>query len=941
MQSGDFSELLTANGGPGYILYDPLSQTTCTANTGKTCRYPFGQSWTGSVDVTKATNIIPSGYLSPISQYMQKYLPAPTNTSLTNNYLGGQPSGYDNWEGVGRVDYKITEAQNLALVYARGSRLNVPYTYADNPTLPFPYVHGSKAKIIIDLANLYHTWTISPHLDNQLKFGFMYFGGPPVQAATDDGKQTQYSATSAGITNLPSGQAQNEFPGASFGTGTYSQTKWTDNGASGATYTSKAISYTYGDNLHYSKGKHYFTVGFQYQFLEANADTYDGTSGIVTSSYSVNPTGQFGSGATSINASTGYQYASYLLGGVSNMATTIQSFGVVGGRYHPFAPYVNDDWRVNSKLTLNLGFRWDYLPPYTESKDRWSFLNPSLTNTITGNSGMVQFAGYNNSASCNCRTPVHTWWKNYGPRLGLAYQVNNKTVVHAGFGIFYSHGGGVGGRSGAATGAGQLGYTASASISESVTTPAFWLNNGTAWDNAGLSNTAFGGTGYTLPSPTGATAAGQQLDTGNYVNSAGTYVAGAGTVTYADPYISGRAPTFNFFNVGIQRELRPTTTIAVNYAGSESHFLVTSSSSSVGYWANQLDPKYMVGLATTKTSAGGNILSAQATSANITAAQTAMPGITVPYTGYASAGNKSSKATIQQMLVAFPQYTGVSNLWGQNVGNNSYHALQISVIQQNWKGLDLQLHYTFSKNIGDDGTYRTGYDIPSGAINSNGKSWKRGRVDRSWTTNSIPQALRIFGVYQSPFGKGKIGTDNVLVRRIGSDWLLSGIFSYTSGNPLAITATSCYSVGGTCMPDLNPNYTKSTATIGKFAMDGAAHIDANAFIAAPYYGSSATCTSNCTSMFGNAPRTRAYSLSAPSYYNLDMGLKREFPLYRDRFKLQIEANCSDVTHEHRFGGIGVTLPAQNADRTYSTSSFGQATSASGNRDWQFASHITF
>lgn len=951
MRSGDFSELLAKNGGPGYIIYDPLSQAACTKNNGSICRYAFGQSWTGAPatkETASVTNVIPASYLSSISQYMQKFMPSPTNSSLSNNYLGGLPSGYDNWSFVGRVDYDLTQNQKLSLVWSKGSRLNTPYTFAESVTLPLPYARVSLARVIIDLANVEHAWVINPSLVNQFKFGLLYFGGPPVTNATQGIKE--YEAVTAGITNLPSGQASEEFPGASF-SGSYAPHQWTNNGASAATYTSKSIGYTFGDNLLWTKGKHSLTFGFQYQFLEANASTYDGHSGVVTSTYGLNPTALPKSGS-SLYSNTGFSYASYLLGGPNSMATTIQSFGVTGGRYHPFAPYVNDDWKITPKLTLNLGFRWDYLPPYREAHNRFSFLNPSLVNGITGNNGMIQFAGHASGMSCNCDTPVHTYYKNFGPRLGLAYSVDDKTVIHAGFGLFYSHGGGVGGRSGAASGTGQLGYTTSASISGTTTAPAFWLNDSAAWTSAGLANTAFGGPGYVLPSPTGASAAGQLLNTGNYVDSTGAYVAGAGTVTYADPYISGRAPTFSFFNFGVQRALRNTTTIAVNYAGSESHFLVTGSSAAVGYWANQLDPKYQIGLATTKTASGGNILSAQATSANILIAKAAMPGLSVPYTQYEQAGNKNAKATIQQMLVAFPQYTGVSNLWGQNVGNNSYHSLQISLIQRDWNGLNFQLHYTFSKNLGDDGTYRSGYDLPAEAIDAGGKSFKRGRADRSWTANSVPQALSIFGTYDSPFGKGKIGSNNFWARAIGGGWILSGIFKYTSGNPLAITSSACYSYGGTCMPDLNPSYGKKSARVGHWGVDGVQHIDPSAFIAPAYYGDNQACTANCTSKIGSAPRTRAYGLSGPSKYNLDMGIKREFPLTKERFKLQFEANCLNVTHKHTFSGIGVTLPSPGTRDTtnasaptryydYASSAFGQATSASGNRDFQLAAHVRF
>jgi len=955
MRDGDFSELLAANGGTGYVLYDPLSTATCTANNGGNyCRYPFGQAWTGVSDAKQATNMIPAGYLSPIAKYMQKYLPTPSNSKTQNNWLGGQPSGYDNWMSNSRIDVKINDAQSLSLVYAHGTRKNVPYTLLATTTLPLPYIQASSAQVDIDLANVYHTYTISPRMVNSAKFGFLHFGGPPITAATDLGAGNPYSATAAGITNLPIGQASNEFPGTAFNT--FSTTnandpvKWTGNGASQASYTSKSLGYTFGDNVLYQVGRHSFTFGAQYQMLEANADTYDGPSGILTSTYTHAPTAGLAS-SSSLVSNTGFSYASFLIGGVGSMATTIQSIGVVGGRYHTFAPYMNDDYKVNSKLTLNLGFRWDYLPPYHEASDRWSFLNPTLTNTITGNAGMMQFAGYG-ANTCNCRTPVETYWKNFGPRLGLAYSIDDKTVIHAGFGIFYSHGGGVGGRAGAATGTGQLGYSTTPSFSETPAAPAFWLNNGSTWTSNNMANTAFGGAGFTLPTPTGVSAAGQQLNTGNYVNGSGAYVQSAGSVGYADPYVSGRAPTFNFFNFGVQRSLTHSTTLSVNYSGSESHFIPAGSSAAVGQWANQLDPKYMVGLATTKTGTGANILSAQATTANIGAAQAAMSSIKVPYSGYAAAGNANAKATIQQMLLAFPQYSGVSNTWGYNVGNNSYHSLQVSLVQRDWKGLSFQAHYTFSKNIGDDGTYRSGYDIPAAAIDAGGKSFTRGRADRSWTTVSIPHSLRAFGVYQSPFGKGKIGSDNFWVSKLAGDWLLSGIYSYSQGTPLAITAGTCYSTGGTCMPNLNTNFS-GNAKVSNFALDSQPHIDVNAFIAPAYYGSTQACTKNCTQMFGNAPRSAAYGLRAPNSYNLDMGLKRTFPLPGDRFKLQIEANCLNVTHAHTFGGIGTSLPAPAATSSDAATvhyvqpadpknwAFGLATTASGNRDWQFAGHITF
>ena len=172
------------------------------------------------------------------------------------------------------------------------------------------------------------------------------------------------------------------------------------------------------------------------------------------------------------HARTGYSYASFLLGAVGGSTandTSAPSLGLQpvseeGGRYKTISPYVQDSYKITPKLTLDLGLRWDYLPPFHEVKNHWTFLNPNLTNPLTNTPGLLQFAGSYGGAgvSCGCKTPVQTYWKNWGPRVGLAYQFNSKTVVRAGFAQVFSQGGGVGGRGGAFNGTGQTGFNISA-----------------------------------------------------------------------------------------------------------------------------------------------------------------------------------------------------------------------------------------------------------------------------------------------------------------------------------------------------------------------------------------------------------------------------------------------------------------------------------------------
>ena len=279
MQNGDFSQLLTANGGPGYAIYDPTTLGACTANsTNGPCRYQYG--YTGGIGAGAAgnpvasgapINVIPTGEISPISKTMESFLPTPTTSGIQNNYLGGIPSGYDNWLYSGRIDYTISPKQTLSATVTGGNRHAVPYTATGN-VLPLPYLGTSASTVAGHWGDLSHTYIIKTDLVNQFKFGFSNFGGPPIQNITQGVSAWEASNMGIGFTGVPTnGQAVTEFPTQVFA-GSNAQSEWGE-GGSGVTATTVSEAYTAVDNLLWVKGKHALTFGVQFQWLEENAST--------------------------------------------------------------------------------------------------------------------------------------------------------------------------------------------------------------------------------------------------------------------------------------------------------------------------------------------------------------------------------------------------------------------------------------------------------------------------------------------------------------------------------------------------------------------------------------------------------------------------------------------------------------------------------------------
>jgi hypothetical protein len=891
-RTGDFTAYAAAN--PGYDIYDPTSVAACTAaNKGVTCAKPF----MGIKNGIATKDVIPAGQISSIAAKMQSYLPPVANNSLTNNYVAGRVTGLEVWGFTGRVDYTLSPSQQIALISTSGVKHIPPYDYGATSVLPFPYTNGTIVTETTTTDIVKHTYTFNPHAVNQLRFGLTRFSAP-VGNATDGGSVT---ATSLGIGNLPAGQASTTFPGASFTGGVDAPAAF----SAPTGFHEGVNTYTLADEFQWTKGRHSVTFGGTYQWLEFNQSVADSASKPVTLTFNATNTAGYSS-TGAINTKSGLAYASFLLGAVDQTSLYVQNFSTLGARYRAFSPYVQDDFKVSKNLTLNLGLRWDLYTPFHEAQDRWSGFSPTMINPATGTPGALFYMGQG-TGTCNCRTTVNTWYKNFGPRLGFAYQVKSRDVVRGAFAIMYTHSGGVGGSSaGAYNGTGQLGLTANPAFVDSGQggQPAFYLN-------PTVGNTAF-------PAYSTAVAKLATANSGNYLVNG--VAATASSVSYADPYLSGRAPYTVSFNFGVQHLITQDLTLSMDYAGNQSHFLVANSR---GFYQDQLAPQYQI--------LGGILKQLPNATDPVTKrtylqdVQAMFPGVTVPYSNFGGPAG-----TISQLLKPFPQYSSITDTWG-DIGNANYHALQISLSQRAWHGLSYTLNYTYSKTIDDISGVRSGYPIPNTVIDGGFGSYQANRIDRAVSANNVPNNLRIFGVYALPIGeKSQLGGSHAAVRMLAGGWKVSYIFTKISGAPLTITGLSCQTPAA-CYPSYTPGYNKSPRMNGGYGkgitattVSSISYLDAGAFIATP---------GNSGYNFGNVPRTAPYNLYNVGNYNLDAGIKRTFPLY-ERAKLTFQADVLNVTNHTQFGGLGVSLASPSA--------FGRVTKQNnGSRDVQLAGRINF
>ena len=575
-----------------------------------------------------------------------------------------------------------------------------------------PFSKARTQPLFTHMARAAYDWVISPTILNHLNVHMNRRGNPnnSVHAGVNGAKEL-------GIKNLTT----TGYPNINWGGGpTVSFQNPGDPQLSDLGSTGFGIL----ESVSFSKGRHFMKSGIDLRTAHLNSRGGPGGT------FNFNATSTAIPGAAFAGNLTGHAFASFLLGTVYN-GSYFDSVGL-GSRRLYYAGFFQDDFKVSSRLTLQLGMRWEFQPPVREAADRMASWSLEAIDPISKLPGAYQFTG-----ACSGCTGKRNFgredWLNFGPRFGLSYQPFTKWTIRAAYGMFYEADlandwnvspAGLGGA-----------YAGTYNLSANATEPWRGIFN---WDS-----------GF----PTDRYTAAQFDPTFGNRNSA----------RMVDPEY-GRSPRSHQWNFNVQREIGWRMVLDVGYVGRLS----------TGLWGenlkrlNQLDPKYL------------QQFGAKLTNTVKSEADAAKYGIKYPYPGFSG--------TLASALRPYPQVYGNSTVYVYRppLGFATHHALQVTLNKQMTRGLTFYGNYVWSKTMSNDDASN-----PNGDSNRP-LDYYNLALEKSVSQFDQAHAFKASLDYELPFGRGRafFANANRLTNTILGGWSIAGIVNYLGGTPLQFNGST-------------------------------------------------------------------------------------------------------------------------------------------------------
>jgi hypothetical protein len=381
-------------------------------------------------------NQIPTNRISSktaqILQLYHKYYAPESNVPANDAGNAYSPDPwFHNTQTSVKMDYNMNPKQHIngSFYYDNYPRINADQGGVWSATAPYggPMANSYWHNTTAPGARMSDTYIISANLVNTAYATFNRFRNPS-QAVSQSGKWD----SALGLLN-----GAGNFPLIYFESGMYTNGANYQNGWNFSPLGSQFNDYyagntfIYSDELAWSRGRHNLKFGAEFRAMQFNYHTDTGT---FMGGYPIifDPTSTAGPWYD-FNAynQIGNAFGSFLLGDVYNAENNNPDNEY--GRRKAFSVYASDDIKVNSRLTVNLSLRWDYNNPYKEKNGHWSSFELNDMNPITGEMGAYEYLT-SGSQSFEKRQDYY----NYSPHVGVAYDLDSKTVARANIGVFFA-----------------------------------------------------------------------------------------------------------------------------------------------------------------------------------------------------------------------------------------------------------------------------------------------------------------------------------------------------------------------------------------------------------------------------------------------------------------------------------------------------------------------
>jgi len=753
-RGGNFSgALIQALTGPGGTKTDPLGN----ALVSNTIYDPLSRSVQNGTTVENpfANNTIPLAQMDPVALKIQSLIPLPTNTGNINNFTTTQPSVRHTTIPSLKIDQMIGSKQKLSFYWSfthTDSQFSQIYGNYDGFPLPITQARGTFIHSHVERLN--YDYTVSPTVLAHIGVGYQQ------NNFFDDAPVLNYNAsTSLGLNGATLNSRFPVFngfctaPGCTAAGGLYGSAGALGPPTQGHSYWEKP---TTNESVTWVKENHTFKFGSDIYWSAVPQISYTNTAGAY--SFNANETA-FPSlvGTPLSGGSLGFPYASFLLGLVDGY--NIAAVPDYRQSKKQLGFYAQDSWKVTRKLTFTYGVRYDFGTYYQEEHGRAVDFSPTTANPILGGyPGSFLYEG-TGPGSCNCQ-----FAKNYpyafGPRVGVAYSINDKTVLRAGWGFIYG--------TTSVNGAGAL----TSGIVNTQTVSSSGLGNPATTLSKGIPTTpAF--PSQTLPLlPIG----GQALPAG---------------VSFVDPNL-GRPPRQNQWSIGIEREVMKDLAFDVSYVGNRGVWWQAPGMVDLNAVTNQILQNHGFNLSDPATQTllfgGTGVTSLLSTALSaVNPAIAAQYNIKAPYAGFAASN------TVAQALRPFPQFANIPVL-GPPLGKTWYDSLQTRLTKRFSHGLTVNSTFSWQKSqqlgtaggIGLEGngnaTVPNGAGIPTTYVN-NVVGDPLG--NKSISSLDQPILFTLAASYSLP----KIHQLGV-AKYVFQDWQVGTLLNYSSGLPIPVPAAT-------------------------------------------------------------------------------------------------------------------------------------------------------